>query len=91
MEGDVETMRALLKGEMGKGCKTAEALLLSEGKEEVAVVLFIMTGETLVLFVGLVEGGGKEEGFCLLMLTKCEGGAVTVLLILAGELVELCW
>lgn len=56
MEGEVETIRALVKGETGKGCKTAEALLLSDGGE-VTLVLFTMPGATLVLFVGTVEGG----------------------------------
>lgn len=78
MEGEVETIRALLKGDMGKGCKTAEALALSEGGEEIALVLFMMLGETLVLFVST-----------LLMLVKCVGEAVTVSLILGGELVGL--
>ncbi len=70
MEGDVETIRALLKGETGKGCKTVEALLLSEVGEEVTLVLFRMPGETLVLFAGTVEGGEREEGFVLLMLVS---------------------
>lgn len=87
MEGDVKMIRALLKGERGKGCKAAEAPLLSEEEEEVTLVLFAMTGETLVLFVGAVEGGEREEG--LLMLVKCVEGAVTGLLIFGGELVEL--
>lgn len=91
MEGDVETIWALLKGDIGMECKTVEALPLSEGKEEVALVLFIMTDETLVIFVDPVEDGEKEEGFSLLMLAKCVGGAATILLILAGELVELRW
>lgn len=89
MEGDVETIRALLKGETGKGCKTAEALLLSEGGEEVTLMLFTMPSETLVLFAGTVEGGVREEGFVLLMLVRCVGEAVTVLWILGRELVEL--
>lgn len=88
-EGDVETMRALLKGDIGMGFKTVEALLLSDGKIEVTLVLFMMTGETLVLFVGPMEDRGKEEGFSLLMLARCVGRAATVLLILVGELVEL--
>lgn len=48
-------MRALLKGEMGEGGKTAEALLLSE-EGEVTLVLFTMWNDTLVLFVDSVEG-----------------------------------
>ncbi len=76
----MDTIRALLKGETGEGCRTADTLLLSE--EEVALVLFTKPGETLVLFV---TGGGRGEGFVLLM---CAGEAVTVLLILGGELVE---
>lgn len=90
MGGDVETIRALLKGETGKGCKTAEPLLLSEGGEEGTLVLFTMPGKTLVLFEGNVEGGEKEEGFALLMLVgECVGEVVTTLLILGGELVGL--
>ena len=59
MEGDVETIRALLKGETGNGCKAAEALLLSEEEEEeeeeeVTLGLFAIPGETLVLVVGTV-------------------------------------
>lgn len=91
MEGDVETIWALLKGETGEGCSTAEALLLSEGEEEVTLVLFRMPGETLVLFVGPVEAGERGEGFVLLMLVECIGEAVMILLIKGGELVELGW
>lgn len=88
MEGDVETIRALLKGETGNGFKAAEDPLLSEGEEEVALVLFTIPGETLVLFV---EGGVRGEGFALLMLVKCVGEVVTGLLIVESELVELGW
>lgn len=82
MEGDVETIRALLKGERGEGCKTAEALLLSVEEEEVTLALFTMLGETLVLFVGPVGGGERGEGFVLLMVVKCVGEAVIISLIL---------
>lgn len=87
----METIRALLKGETGKECKTAEALLLSEGGEEVTFVLFTMLGKTLVLFAGTVEGWEREESFVVLKLVKCVGEAVKVLLILGCELVELRW
>lgn len=82
MEGDTATIRALLKGETGKA---TEALLLSEGEEKVTLVLFKMLGETLVLFVGTVDGWKRKESFVLLMLVKCVGEAVTALLILGSE------
>lgn len=85
MEGDVETIRALVKGETGKGCITAE-VLLSVGEEEETRVLFVL-GETLVLLVGTMDGGEREEGLAFLMLVKCVGEAVTVLLIL-GDVLE---
>lgn len=89
MEGDVETIRALLKGETGEGCKTAGALL-SVGKEEITLVLLIL-GESLVLFVATVEVREGETGSFFLMLVKCVGEAVTVLSILGDELEELVW
>lgn len=67
MEADVETIRALLKGEIGEGCRTADALLLSVGEEEVTLVLFTVLDEALVLFVGPVGGGERGEGFVLLI------------------------
>lgn len=88
MEGEVETIRALLKGETGIECKTAEALFLSEGEEETALVLFTIGVDNPVLFAGNVEGEGREESFVLLKLVKCVEEAVTALLILGGELVE---
>lgn len=54
-------------------------------------MLFAMLDKTLVLFAGTVEGGEREESFVVLKLVKRLGEAVTVLLILGGELVELCW
>lgn len=86
MEGDVETIRALVKGETGKGCKTAEGLL-SVGDDDVTLVLFVV-GDTLVLFVGTVDSGEREEGFVLLLLVRCVGEAETVVLILGDELEE---
>lgn len=82
----MEMIRALLKGETGEGCSTAEALLLSEGEEEVTLVLFTMPGETLVLVVFPVEAG---ERLVLWMLVECVGEALAILLIKGGELVEL--
>lgn len=73
LEGDVETIRALLKGETGEGCKAAEAVYFFEGGGEITFVLFTMPGETLVLFVGIVEDGERGESFVLLMLLKCVG------------------
>lgn len=73
------------------GCKTAEALPLSEGLEEVTLVLFTMPGETLVLFVGTGEVGERGEGFVLVIFVKCVGETVTVLLILGEELTEWGW
>lgn len=81
----METMWALLKGKMGKGCKAAEALPLPEGKEELALVWFVLIEGTLVLFFGPVECGECEESFSLLMLASCVGVGITVLLILTGE------
>lgn len=75
-----------MKGETGDGCKAAEALLSVE-TEEVILVLF-MLGETLELSVGRVDGGEREERCVFLMLVKCVGDAVAVLLIFGDELEE---
>lgn len=73
----METIRALVKGETGKGFKTVETFLLSDGREETFFVLFRLLSE---LFVGLVWA-------------SCRGASVTVavLLSVAIEAVELCW
>lgn len=65
----METIRALVKGETGKGRKTV-AFLFSDGKEEALFVLFTLLSELFVLFVGL-------------MLGRCPGETVTVLLTVA--------
>lgn len=49
----METIRALVKGETGKGRKT---FLLSDGREEALFVLFTLFSELFVLFVGLMLG-----------------------------------
>lgn len=74
----METMRALVKGEMGKSCKTLEVFLLSERIEGTLFVLFTLFSELLVLFVGVMLGG-------------CTGEKVMVLLTGETESVELCW
>lgn len=84
MEGDVETIRALVNGETGWACKTVEVFLPGL-KEEVTIVLFTL-GDTLGLFFGTVEGEKTEKGFAFLMLIKCNGKGSTVLLILRDEL-----
>lgn len=48
----METIRALVKGEMGKRCKTVEVFLLSDRIEETLFVLFTWFSELLVLFMG---------------------------------------
>lgn len=65
----METIRALVKGETGKGRKTV-AFLLSDGREEALFVLFTLFSELFVLFVGL-------------MLGRCTGETVTVPLTVA--------
>lgn len=65
----METIRALAKGETGKGRKTV-AFLLSDGREEALFVLFTPSSELFVLFVGL-------------MLGRCTGETVMVLLTVA--------
>lgn len=87
MDGDDETIRALVKGETGSGCKTAVTLLSAEN-DVVPPALFVL-GNTLVLFVGTGEDG-KEE-FVFLMLVKNVGEAVEALLILEDGLEELGW
>lgn len=72
------TIRALVKGEVGKRCKTLEVFLLSVRTEKTLFVLFTLFSELLVLFVGV-------------MLGKCMGETVTVLPTGATESVELCW
>lgn len=62
----METIRALVKGKTGKGRKTV-TFLLSDGREEALFVLFTLFSELFVVFVGL-------------MLGKCTGEKVTVLL-----------
>lgn len=57
MGGDVDTIRALVKGETGRGCKGA---FLAAGNEEGTLVVF-MLGEMLVLCVGTVEEGERSE------------------------------
>ena len=86
MDGDVDTMWALVKEETGKGCKEDEVLLLSGGKEEKVVLMLF---DNLEIIVGPVESGGR--GFTLLMFVTCLGEAVTALLVLAGDLVKLSW
>ena len=77
MEGDVDTIRALVKGEAGRGCKTTE-VFLPAGKDEVSRVLSL-PGETLVLFINTAGGGETEREFVFLMLVKSVGKAVSVL------------
>lgn len=53
MDGEVETIWALLKGETGEGCKAAR--ILSEEEEEIRL-------GTFVVFVGTPEGVEREDG-----------------------------
>ena len=88
MEGDVETIRALLKGETGKGCRTPEALLLSEEEEKLTLVLFTILCKIFVFCAGTVEGWEGEGSLVLLMSVKCVWEVMTVLLILGGKIVD---
>lgn len=74
----METIRALVKGEVGKRRKTLEDFLLSDRIEETLFVLFTLFSELLVLSVRV-------------MLGRCTGETVAVLPTGATESVELCW
>lgn len=53
--------------------------------------MFTTLARIFVLLVGTVEGRERGESFVLLMSVKCVGKAVSVLLILGDEIVELGW